>query len=46
MIDYILAMTNQTTLNYIGHSEGTMTNFAHLSEDPVYAAKVCESLEQ
>jgi len=40
MVNYILAKTNQPNLAYIGHSEGTMTNFAHMSEDPVYASKI------
>jgi lysosomal acid lipase/cholesteryl ester hydrolase len=40
MIDYVLEHTGQTELYYMGHSEGTMTAFAHLSESPDFTSKV------
>ncbi|KAI1281926.1 Gastric triacylglycerol lipase [Halotydeus destructor] len=35
-IDYIIKVTNHSTVGYIGHSEGTMTMFGLLSTRPIY----------
>lgn len=40
MIDYVLNTTGQKQLSYIGHSQGTTTAFALLSQNPEYNAKV------
>jgi len=40
MIDYILAVTQQDSLAYVGHSLGTTTMFQLLSEEPSYRSKV------
>ncbi|CAJ0950598.1 unnamed protein product, partial [Mesorhabditis belari] len=39
-VNYILQMTNQQSLNYIGHSQGALMMFARLSEDPTFAQKI------
>lgn len=39
-IDYILNVTGQPKLNFIGHSEGGMNFFPLLSEDPTYNNKI------
>lgn len=40
MIDYILAETQQTSLHYVGHSQGTTIAFALLSSQPQYNYKL------
>jgi pimeloyl-ACP methyl ester carboxylesterase len=40
MINYVLATTQQTQLNYVGHSMGTMTAFAEFSADATMRAKI------
>lgn len=40
VIDYALMQTNQTKLAYVGHSQGTTTLFALLSELPEYNDKI------
>ncbi|XP_017486991.1 PREDICTED: lipase 3-like, partial [Rhagoletis zephyria] len=39
MIDYVLNVTGETSLHYVGHSQGTTTLFALLSSKPEYNAK-------
>lgn len=39
-IDYILAVTNQEKLFYIGHSQGTTSFFALTSAKPEYNKKI------
>ena len=39
-IDYILQSTGQTSLGYVGHSQGTTMGFAALSSQPQLAQKV------
>ncbi|XP_055845213.1 lipase 3-like [Episyrphus balteatus] len=39
MIDYVLAMTNQEKLHFVGHSQGTTVFFVLLSELPEYNSK-------
>ncbi|XP_036329231.1 lipase 3-like [Rhagoletis pomonella] len=39
-IDYILAQTGQERLQYIGHSQGTMTFWIMCSERPEYSDKI------
>lgn len=40
MIDYVLATTEQTQLQYIGHSQGTTAAFVMTSERPEYNDKI------
>ncbi|KAG8201347.1 hypothetical protein JTE90_016824 [Oedothorax gibbosus] len=40
MIDYVLNITGQKQLSYIGHSQGTTTAFAMLSQKPEYNQKI------
>lgn len=40
MIDYVLRITNETQLHYIGHSQGTTTFFVMGSERPEYNSKI------
>lgn len=40
MIDYVLEKTHQTSLHYIGYSQGTTTFYVMCSERPEYNEKV------
>lgn len=40
LIDYVLNATGQDQLYYIGHSQGTTSAFALLSENPLYNKKI------
>jgi lysosomal acid lipase/cholesteryl ester hydrolase len=40
MIDYILALTNQQQLYFVGHSQGTTSLFVLLSTRPEYNQKI------
>lgn len=40
MIDYVLNMTKQENLFYVGHSQGSMALFGLLSERPDYSKKI------
>lgn len=43
MIDYILSQTNSSSLNYIGHSQGTTSLLVCLSVRPEYNKKVSQA---
>lgn len=36
VIPYVLSVTKQAKLTYIGHSQGTLQMFAHLSQNPAF----------
>uniref|UniRef100_A0A0N4UNH8 Abhydro_lipase domain-containing protein n=1 Tax=Dracunculus medinensis TaxID=318479 RepID=A0A0N4UNH8_DRAME len=40
MIDMVLHITKRSCIYYIGHSQGTLTMFAMLSQNPVYSQKI------
>ena len=40
MVDFALETTNAAQLIYIGHSQGTMIQFAQLSKNSAFAAKI------
>ncbi|PIC27809.1 hypothetical protein B9Z55_019949 [Caenorhabditis nigoni] len=40
MINYVLKNTRQSNLYYVGHSQGALTMFAKMSEDPEMSTKV------
>jgi len=40
MVDYALKTTNEKQLIYIGHSQGTMIQFAQLSKNQDLASKI------
>lgn len=40
MIDYVLETTNQRSLSYVGHSQGTTSFFVMTSEKPEYNQKI------
>ncbi len=40
MVEYVLKQTGQQQLYYIGHSQGTLIAFAHLSNNHTFAKKV------
>ncbi|VDM27507.1 unnamed protein product [Toxocara canis] len=40
MIDKALNVTGQTTVFYVGHSEGSVTMFAKLATDPAFSSKL------
>ena len=42
-IDYVLKLTNHTRLLYVGHSMGTTTYFAMLSDLPQYNKKILDT---
>lgn len=40
IVDKILNVTNRSSINYVGHSQGTMVMFAKLSLDLEFSKKV------
>ncbi len=40
MVEYILDVTGNTELSYVGHSQGTLIAFAKFSSDIEFAKKV------
>ena len=40
MVDYVLEVTNQSELFYVGHSQGTVMGFAGFSSLPDLASKI------
>ena len=46
MINFVLKKTNQSSLYYIGHSQGTLIMFAYLSQHPEFSHKVTTFLCQ
>ena len=40
MVDYVLTVTNQKQLYYIGHSQGTALGFASFTSNPELASKI------
>lgn len=37
IVEYVLAITGQPNLYYVGHSQGTQIGFIKFSEDPDWA---------
>ncbi|XP_013380109.1 gastric triacylglycerol lipase isoform X2 [Lingula anatina] len=40
MVNFVLNKTGQSQLHYIGHSQGTLMAFAHMSTNPEFAKKL------
>lgn len=40
MVDFVVNHTRQKQLYYVGHSQGTLTAFAHASQNPQFAKQV------
>jgi gastric triacylglycerol lipase len=40
MINFVLSKTSQSRLTYVGHSQGSLQMFAHLSENPSFIQKI------
>ena len=38
MVEYVLGLTGESNLYYVGHSQGTLIGFIQFSEDPTWAA--------
>ena len=43
MVNFVVNETRQKQLYYIGHSQGTLTAFAHASQDAQFAKQVGSS---